>query len=103
MIVQTGVRQDKEAKRFLFLLSKVEADCPGLDLSQLVLPVRATVKGDQEEEDREAEPLWGFSPEAGDEVRAFSFFEFEMHKSLFIVHLLPKGKRSAKGVGEDIP
>ena len=103
VIVQTDVRQDKEAKRFLFLLSKVEADCPGLDLSQLVLPVRATVKGDQEEEDREAEPLWGFSPEARDEVRAFSFFEFEMHKSLFIVHLLPKGKRSAKGVGEDIP
>ena len=28
VIVQTDVRQDKEAKRFLFLISKVEADCP---------------------------------------------------------------------------
>ena len=45
MIVQTDVRQDKEAKRFLFLISEVEADCPGLQVSQLHLPVAVAVEG----------------------------------------------------------
>ena len=71
VIVQTDVRQDKEAKRFLFLISKVEADCPGLELSQLELPVAVTVEGHQWAEEREAEPLWRFSPGAGAEVRTF--------------------------------
>ena len=75
VIIQTDVRQDKEAKRFLFLISKVEADCPGVELWQLELPVAVTVEGHQWGEEREDEPLWGFSPEAGAEVRAFHSFD----------------------------
>lgn len=83
VIVQTDVRQDKEAKRFLFLISKVEADCPGLELSQLELPVAVTVEGHQWAEEREAEPLWGFSPEAGAEVRPFSSLNSNSMVTLF--------------------
>ena len=94
MIVQTDVRQDKEAKRFLFLISEVEADCPGLQVSQLHLPVAVTVEGHQWGQEREAEPLWGFSPQAGHEVEFNSVFLF----------LLPlKGKRTAKRFGRDLP
>ena len=49
----------------------MEADCPGLELSQLELPVAVTVEGHHWGEEREAEPIWGFSPEAGAEVRAY--------------------------------
>ena len=83
VIVQTDVRQDKEAKRFLFLISKVEADCPGLELSQLELPVAVTVEGHHWGEEREAEPLWGFSPEAGAEVRANPSLDYQSVITLF--------------------
>ena len=83
VIVQTDVRQDKEAKRFLFLISTVEADCPGLELSQLELPVAVTVEGHQWAAEREAEPLWGFSPEAGAEVRPFSALDLYSMVTLF--------------------
>ena len=99
MIVQTDVRQDKEAKRFLFLISEVEADCPGLQVSQLHLPVAVTVEGHQWGQEREAEPLWGFSPEAGHEVQfdpeLFFFFSF---LSLPLI-----GERTAKRFGRDLP
>jgi len=86
VIVQTDVRQDKEAKRFLFLISKVEADCPGLELSQLELPVAVTVEGHHWGEEREAEPLWGFSPEAGAEVRGLQRGLVKTHLEGLQVH-----------------